>query len=195
VERLLQDRMRLTSFNDSASECRERVAAMRRIPFDFRVPGVEVPLQRNVPRVPYVPSDARERDQRCFEAYNIQVHGLLKRLASTGTKRIVIGVSGGLDSTQAVIVAARTMDRMGLPRKNILAYTMPGFATSDLTLANARKLMMALGVSAGEIDVRPSCKQMFSDIAHPFARGEPLYDVTFENVQAGERTSHLFRLA
>src|SRR5438477_3912652 len=195
LERLLQDRMRLTSFNDSASECRERVAGMRRIPFDFRVPGVEVPLQRNVPRFPYVPSDARERDQRCFEAYNIQVHGLLKRLASTGTKRVVIGVSGGLDSTQALIVAARTMDRMKLPRTNILAYTMPGYATSDLTLGNAHKLMSALGVTAREIDIRPACMQMFRDIGHPFARGEQVYDVTFENVQAGERTSHLFRLA
>src|SRR5207249_3962496 len=164
VERLLQDRMRLTSFNDSASECRERVAAMRRIPFDFRVPGVEVPLQRNVPRVPYVPSDARERDQRCFEAYNIQVHSLIKRLASTAAKRVVIGVSGGLDSTQALIVAAKTVDRLHLPRTNILAYTMPGFATSDLTLNNARNLMKVLGVTATEIDIRPASMQMFRDI-------------------------------
>ena len=195
LDRLLQDRMRLSSFNDSAAECRERVQAIRRVPFEFRVPEGRIPLQRKVPRFPYVPCDPRERDQRCFEAYNIQVHSLLKRLSSTAAKRVVIGVSGGLDSTHALIVAAKTMDRMGLPRKNILAYTMPGFATSDLTLANARKLMTALGVTAGEIDIRPSCKQMFSDIGHPFARGEPLYDVTFENVQAGERTSHLFRLA
>ena len=101
----------------------------------------------------------------------------------------------GLDSTQALIVAAKTMDRMGLPRKNILAYTLPGFATSKLTLSNAHKLMQALGVTAGEIDIRPSCNQMFKDIGHPFANGKPVYDVTFENVQAGERTSHLFRLA
>ena len=108
---------------------------------------------------------------------------------------MVIGISGGLDSTQALIVAAKTMDRMGLPRKNILAYTMPGFATSKLTLSNAHKLMKALGVTASEIDIRPACKQMFRDIGHPFAEGKPVYDVTFENVQAGERTSHLFRLA
>jgi len=142
-----------------------------------------------------VPSDPLERDQRCFEAYNIQVHSLLKRLSSTGTKRVVIGISGGLDSTQALIVAAKAMDRMKLPRKNILAYTMPGFATSDLTLKNARKLMAALGVTAGEIDIRPACRQMFKDIGHPFAEGKQVFDVTFENVQAGERTSHLFRLA
>src|ERR1043166_606739 len=195
LDRLVQDRMRTTSFNDSAAECRERVAAVRRIPFEFRVPAGAIGLQRDVPRFPYVPSDRRERDQRCFEAYNIQVHGLLKRLASTGTKRVVIGVSGGLDSTQALIVAARTMDRMKLPRTNILAYTMPGYATSDLTLNNAHKLMKALGVTPGEIDIRPACMQMFRDIGHPFARGEQVYDVTFENVQAGERTSHLFRLA
>jgi len=195
LERLVQDRMRMTSFSDSVGDCRERLQAMRRIPFEFRVPEGRVPLQRQIARFPYVPSDPRERDQRCFEAYSIQVHGLLKRLSSAGSKRVVIGISGGLDSTQALIVAARTMDRMKLPRKNIMAYTMPGYATSKLTLANARKLMKALGVTAGEIDIRPACKQMFRDIGHPFAEGKPVYDVTFENVQAGERTSHLFRLA
>jgi NAD+ synthase (glutamine-hydrolysing) len=195
LERLIQDRMRLGSFNDSASDCRDRLTSMRRIPFEFRVPQSEVPLRREVGRFPYVPSDTRERDQRCYEAYNIQVHGLLKRLSSTATQKVVIGISGGLDSTQALIVAARTMDRLGLPRKNILAYTMPGFATSDHTLGNARRLMEALRVTSGEIDIKPSCRQMLSDIDHPFAKGKPVYDVTFENVQAGERTSHLFRLA
>jgi NAD+ synthase (glutamine-hydrolysing) len=195
LERLVQERMRLTSFNDSAADCRERVEAVRRIPFEARPPQGDIPLRRSVARFPYVPSDPKARDERCFEAYNIQVHGLMKRLASTGIKRVVIGVSGGLDSTQALIVAARTMDRMALPRANILAYTMPGFATSELTVGNARKLMGALGVTAGEINIRPSCLQMFRDIGHPYGRGEQIYDVTFENVQAGERTSHLFRLA
>ena len=195
LERLAQDRMRMTSFSDCASDCRERVQAIRRIGFEFRVPDGAIPLRRAVGRFPYVPSEARERDQRCFEAYNIQVHSLLKRLSSTGTKRVVIGISGGLDSTQALIVAAKAMDRMGLPRKNILAYTMPGFATSELTLKNARKLMNSLAVTASEIDIRPACQQMFRDINHPFSRGEKVFDITFENVQAGERTSHLFRLA
>src|SRR5207249_2410632 len=193
--RLLHDRMLTTSFNDSAMDCRERVQAMRRIPFEFLVPEGDVALQRKIARFPYVPSDPLERDHRCFEAYNIQVHGLLKRLSSTGTKHAVIGVSGGLDSTQALIVAAKTMDRMELPRQNILAYTMPGFATSELTVGNARNLMSALGVTAGEIDIKPACLQMFRDIGHPYADSEQVYDVTFENVQAGERTSHLFRLA
>ena len=104
-------------------------------------------------------------------------------------------MSGGLDSTHALIVAAKTMDRLGLPRERILGYTMPGFATSRTTLHNAHALMRALRISASEIDIRPSCRQMLADLGHPYARGERVYDVTFENVQAGERTSHLFRLA
>ena len=195
LERLVQERMRLTSFNDSASDYRERLQRIRRVALQFAVPQAEVSLRRNIARFPYVPSNPRERDQRCYEAYNIQVHSLIKRLGSTGTKRAVIGISGGLDSTQALLIAAKAMDRMGLPRKNILAYTMPGFATSQLTLANARNLMAAIGVTCSELDIRPACLQMFRDIDHPFARGEKIYDVTFENVQAGERTSHLFRLA
>ncbi|MFZ1462889.1 MAG: NAD(+) synthase, partial [Anaerolineae bacterium] len=195
LERLRQDRMRTTSFTDAVSDERERLRQLRRIPFNFEVPAGEIALQRQVERFPYVPRDPRVRDERCFEAYNIQVHGLMKRLNATGIQRIVIGISGGLDSTQALIVAARTMDRLGLPRQNILAYTMPGFATSTRTRTNAWALMNALGVSGHEIDIRPSCLQMLTDIGHPFAHGEPLYDVTFENVQAGERTSHLFRLA
>ena len=195
VERLLQERMRATSFNDNGAELRDRLRAIRRVPFEFETPSGPLELVRNVSRFPFVPDDARARDHRCFEAYNIQAHGLIKRLSSSGFKRIVIGVSGGLDSTQAILVAAHAFDRMELPRQNIIACTMPGFATSDLTLANARKLMAALGVTALEIDIRPSCLQMFRDIGHPFAQGAPVYDTTFENVQAGERTSHLFRLA
>jgi len=195
LERLVQERMRMTSFNDAVSDHRERVRAIRRVPFAFAVPADITTLQRTVERFPYVPSDPRVRDERCFEAYNIQVHGLLKRLEATGIKKLVIGVSGGLDSTQALVVAARTMDRMGLPRTNILAYTMPGFATTDRTKSNAWKLMTALGVTAQEIDIRPSALQMLRDIGHPFVKEEPVFDITFENVQAGERTSHLFRLA
>ncbi|NNJ11401.1 NAD(+) synthase [Chloroflexales bacterium ZM16-3] len=195
LERLLQDRMRLGSFTDSVADQREHLRQMRQIPFAFQVPQGEIPLLRNVERFPYVPDNPATRDERCYEAYNIQVHGLIKRLSSSGINKLVIGVSGGLDSTQALIVAARAMDRLGLPRSNILAYTMPGFATSDRTKTNAHALMAAIGVSAAEIDIRPSATQMLRDIGHPFADGEPLYDVTFENVQAGERTSHLFRLA
>ncbi len=195
LERLAQDRMRMTSFHDSVGDHRERVRSVRRIEFEFQIPQGEISFMRRVERFPYVPNDPAARDERCFEAYNIQVHGLMKRLASTGIQHIVIGVSGGLDSTQALIVAAKTMDRLGLPRENILGYTMPGFATSTVTLANAHALMRALRITGREIDIRPSCMQMLEDIGHPYSKGEPLYDITFENVQAGERTSHLFRLA
>ncbi len=195
LERLRQDRMRLTSFADTVADHRERLRAMRRIPFEFQLPTDKISLERNVERFPYVPTNPVTRNERCAEVYNIQVHGLMKRLDATGIKKIVIGVSGGLDSTQALIVAARTMDRLGLPRANVLAYTMPGFATSNHTLHNAHVLMNVLGVTAREIDIRPSSMQMLRDLDHPFADEEEVYDITFENVQAGERTSHLFRLA
>jgi NAD+ synthase (glutamine-hydrolysing) len=154
-----------------------------------------VPLRRRIERFPYVPADPISRTERCDEVYSIQVRGLETRLEATGIKKIVIGVSGGLDSTQALIVAARVVDRLGLPRENVLAYTMPGFATSEHTLGNAHRLMKALGVSAEELDIRPAATQMLRDLAHPAGYGEAVYDITYENVQAGERTSHLFRLA
>lgn len=195
LERLSQDRMRLTSFSDQTADMREQLRSIRRVPFEFEIPQNEIPLQRRVDRFPYVPSDPAVRHERCSEVYNIQVQGLQQRMTAAGFEKVVIGISGGLDSTQALIVAAHTMDQMGLPRTNILAYTMPGFATSERTLQNARGLMQALGVTAHEIDIRPSATQMLRDIGHPFANEEEVYDVTFENVQAGERTSHLFRLA
>jgi NAD+ synthase (glutamine-hydrolysing) len=195
LEVLRAERLRSTSFADNAAAHRERLRALRRVSFELDPPTGDLGLERRVRRFPYVPAAAAERDALCYEAYNIQVHGLAKRLAASGIQRIVIGVSGGLDSTQALLVAAQTMDRLGLPRTNILAYTMPGFATSSGTRDNAWALMRALGVTAAEIDIRPSCEQMLKDLGHPYADGEPVYDVTFENVQAGERTSHLFRLA
>lgn len=195
LERLRQDRMRLTTFNDAAGRHRHRVKDIRRVPFEVGVPEGPVPLRRPLERFPYVPEDPELRSERCYEAYNIQVVGLAKRLEATGIKKVVIGVSGGLDSTQALIVACRTMDRLGLPRENVLGYTMPGFATSSRTKGNAWKLMEALGVTGQEIDIRPSARQMLADLGHPYSRGEKAYDTTFENVQAGERTSHLFRLA
>ncbi len=195
LERLVQERMRLSSFQDSVGDHRAHLQTFRPVPFDFIVPQDAKTLNRPLERFPYVPDDPAQRDEHCYEAYNIQVHGLMKRLTSTGLEKVIIGVSGGLDSTQALIVAARTMDRLGLPRRNILAYTMPGFATSSGTKTNAHALMDTLGVAAHEIDIRPSCLQMLTDIGHPFVHGEPIYDITFENVQAGERTSHLFRLA
>ena len=196
LDRLAQDRLRQTSFSQSVFRHADEIGNYRRIRFSLALPVAEtLLLERSLERFPYVPSDPATRDQRCREVYEIQVQGLVKRLRSVGIDKVVIGVSGGLDSTQALIVCARAMDVMGTPRENILAYTMPGFATTERTLSQARRLMSALGCSAAEIDIRPSCMQMLKDIGHPFAEGKPVYDVTFENVQAGERTSHLFRLA
>ncbi len=195
LERLIQDRLRTTSFNDAVQMHREQLRSLRRIEFEFAVPEDTVPLHRSVARFPYVPDNPEKRDEHCREAYQIQVQGLMKRLTFTKTERVVIGVSGGLDSAHALIAAAHAMERLNLPRANILAYTMPGFATSDTTKNNAHRLMAALGVTSQEIDIRPSCLQMLKDIGHPFTGGKPQYDIAFENVQAGERTSHLFRLA
>ncbi|MEA2102110.1 MAG: NAD(+) synthase [Thermodesulfobacteriota bacterium] len=195
LDRLSQDRMRLTSFGDGIGIHRDKILGFKRIPFKLKTPSGVIPLERQIPRFPYVPSDPKVRDQRCYEVYNIQVQGLAKRLKAADIKNVVIGVSGGLDSTHALIVCARVMDELNLPRTNIKAYTMPGFATSQKTYNNAIGLMKALGVEAGEIDIKPSALQMMKDIDHPFAGGEDAYDVTFENVQAGDRTSHLFRIA
>jgi NAD+ synthase (glutamine-hydrolysing) len=196
LERLKLERMRQNSFGQSIQYYRDELRQFRSIAFDIQLPETGRMLcKRNFERFPYVPSDPVLRDRRCYEAYNIQVQGLVKRLQSSRISKIVIGVSGGLDSTHALIVAARALDLLELPRSNLLGYTMPGFATTQRTLENAKALMDAVGCSASEVDIRPSCEQMLRDIGHPYARGEPVYDVTFENVQAGERTSHLFRLA
>ncbi len=196
LDRLVSDRASTSSYGDAIHDFRDRLVSMRRIEFEFELAdGPAVPLRRRVERFPYVPADPVSRNERCEEVYNIQVRGLETRLQATGIQKIVIGVSGGLDSTHALIVAARAMDRLGLPRENVLAYTMPGFATGERTLRNAHRLMETLGVSAAEMDIRPSATQMLRDLEHPAAEGRDQYDVTYENVQAGERTSHLFRLA
>ncbi|GGI53335.1 NAD(+) synthase [Oxalicibacterium solurbis] len=196
LERLSSQRMHQTTFGQSVRRHADEVARFRTVSMEIPVDADgRLPLQRKVARFPYVPADARNRDARCEEVYNIQVQALMQRLASSGLKKVVIGVSGGLDSTHALLVCAKTMDRLGLPRANILAYTMPGFATSERTLLQARQLMEAVGCTAQEIDIRPSCMAMLKDLGHPYASGEEVYDITFENVQAGERTNHLFRLA
>jgi len=195
LDRLAQDRMRITSFSKNARIFKEDLSHFQTISFAIEQPEKRILLTREFSRFPYIPADPGKRDLRCYEIYNIQVQGLAKRMHSSGIDNLVIGISGGLDSTHALIVAARTVDLLGLPRSNIKAYTMPGFATSDMTYQNAMNLMKALGVEANEIDIRPSCMQMFRDIGHPFAEGRKVYDITFENVQAGERTSHLFRIA
>ncbi|PKN76658.1 MAG: NAD(+) synthase [Deltaproteobacteria bacterium HGW-Deltaproteobacteria-10] len=195
LDRLAQDRMRLNSFCQNATTHKDKLSSFRKVEFKVEVPEGRLLLDREYPRFPYIPADPSKRDLRCYEAYNIQVQGLAKRLSSSGIKNIVIGVSGGLDSTHALIVAARTMNLLGLPPSNVKAYTLPGFATTTKTYSNSLKLMKALNVEANEIDIKPASMQMFKDIKHPFARGKKIYDTTFENIQAGQRTSHLFRLA
>ena len=195
LDRLLSDRMSISSYGDTIGDARERLRAMRRVEFELGDPRGPVTLRRRVERFPYVPANPATRNERCREVYNIQVRGLQTRLQATSIEKIVIGVSGGLDSAHALIVAANAVDRLGLPRANVLGYTLPGFATSATTLRNSHALMEALGVTARELDIRPSAMQMLRDLGHPAADGEPQYDVTYENVQAGERTSHLFRLA
>ncbi|MGO4526126.1 NAD(+) synthase [Microvirga sp. 2MCAF35] len=193
--RLRQERMRRVTFRDCADALEVVPGDFRIVPLHIDTPEEALPLRRPVERFPYVPADPAKLAENCYEAYNIQVQGLAKRLQATRTEKVVIGVSGGLDSTQALLVCCRAMDKLGLPRENILAYTLPGFATSEGTKGNAWALMQALGVSASEIDIRPAARQMLKDLEHPFADGEPTYDVTFENVQAGLRTDYLFRLA
>jgi NAD+ synthase (glutamine-hydrolysing) len=188
--------MRQTSFSQSIIRHKQQLQTYKKVICDISLPQDDyLPLDRAYERFPYVPSSSSERDIRCYESYQIQVQALIKRLSATKIKRAVLGISGGLDSTQALIVTAKAFDQLGYSREQILAYTMPGFATSERTLTQAHRLMKALGCSSHQIDIRPSCMQMLEDIDHPYSRGEAIYDITFENVQAGERTSHLFRLA
>ncbi len=192
LDLLRQERALMGTFDDNR---RQRTGRCRTVAFSVRPPADDIGFLRHVERFPFVPSDESQLEHDCYEAYNIQVAGLVQRIRAIGAKRVVIGVSGGLDSTHALIVAAKAVDLLGLPRTNILAYTLPGFATGTESKNYAFALMRALQVSAQELDIRPAATQMLKDIGHPFAKGEPLYDITFENVQAGLRTDYLFRLA
>jgi NAD+ synthase (glutamine-hydrolysing) len=195
LDLLRQERARQGTFDDNRRAVAGHSPTHRRIPFLLHPPADDLGLLRTVERFPFVPADPQRLAQDCYEAYNIQVDGLVQRLRAISTNKVVIGVSGGLDSTHALIVAARAMDLLGLPRSNILAFTMPGFATGTASKSYAWALMTALEVTGTEIDIRPAARQMLTDLEHPFGHGEEIYDVTFENVQAGLRTDYLFRLA
>ncbi|MBO0609758.1 NAD(+) synthase [Myceligenerans salitolerans] len=225
LDRILQERRRQGSFDDNARALAigydggRRVAvaggasgaggtggaawapgstapgAFREIGFTAAPPSGDVGLRREVDRFPFVPDDADRLAQDCYEAYNIQVGGLERRLTAIGSPKVVIGVSGGLDSTHALVVAAKAMDRLGRPRTDIHAFTLPGFATSPETKARATRLSRSLGVTFEELDIKPAAEQMLKDLGHPYSAGTRQYDVTFENVQAGLRTDYLFRLA
>lgn len=195
VSRIAQERRRLSSFRDCARTHEGEAADFIAVPFSLGAPQDALPLQRHLDQFPFVPDDPARLDSDCYEAYNIQVSGLAKRIEATGAKRVVIGVSGGIDSTHALIVAARAFDLLNLPRKNIIGVTMPGFATSAETKANAWALMRALKIDAREVSIEPLAQLMLKELNHPAAKGEPVYDVAYENVQAGIRTDYLFRLA
>ncbi|MDT5249234.1 MAG: hypothetical protein QOJ28_1868, partial [Mycobacterium sp.] len=195
TELLRAERIRMGTFDDNRRTHAARTDGFRRIEFVVDPPSGDIGLRREVERFPFVPADPERLQQDCYEAYSIQVSGLEQRLRALNYPKVVIGVSGGLDSTHALIVAARAMDREGRPRSDILAFTLPGFATGDRTKGNAIALAKALGVTFEELDIRDTAKLMLTEMGHPFARGEQVYDVTFENVQAGLRTDYLFRLA
>ena len=210
LDRLRQERIRQGSFDDNRrSELigTEDGELFRVVEFDLQPAGGDLGLRRPLDRFPFVPDDEARLALDCYEAYNIQVSGLEQRLraiagGSAGkpldpqrAPKIVIGVSGGLDSTHALIVAAKACDRLGLPRTHILGFTMPGFATSKGTKSNAITLMESLEITWEELDITPAARQMLKDLGHPAGNGEEVYDVTFENVQAGLRTDFLFRAA
>ena len=193
--RIAAERLRNQTFADAAEAAGHPADTYRKVLFEHAGAPGDKGLIRPVARFPFVPDRREKLDEDCFEAFNIQVDALMRRIQSTSAKSLVIGISGGLDSTHALIVAAKACDRLGLPRTFIRGYSMPGFGTSDHTRGNAHLLMEAMEITAGEIDIRPAALRMLEDIGHAFASGEPVHDVTFENVQAGLRTDYLFRLA
>jgi len=198
LDLLRAERLRMGTFDDNRRHHQLTLNGFRRIGFRLDPPRGDIGLRREVERFPFVPNDPIRLEQDCYEGYNIQVSGLEQRLRALNYPKVVIGVSGGLDSTHALIVAARAMDREGRPRSDILAFTLPGFATGERTKNNAIRLSQALGVTFEEIDIRSTAELMLTEIGHPYSRGErgkDVYDVTFENVQAGLRTDYLFRIA
>ena len=185
LERLAHDRRVSTSFRD-----------VSRQPRKFRIVATEVQdlvaakLQRTLDPRPFVPADLPRRAERCKEIFSMQVAALAKKLSGANRSQVVMGISGGLDSTLTLLVAVKTMDFLGLPRGNVHAYTLPGFGTTRRTRINAVKLCRALGVSFGQVDITRSCKSHLKDLGH---KGQE--DVVFENVQARYRTEFFFNKA
>jgi NAD+ synthase (glutamine-hydrolysing) len=195
LDLLRNERARMGTFDDNRRHHAARLDGSRQVPFRLDPPGTDIGLRREIERFPFVPADESRLERDCYEAYSIQVSGLEQRMRAISQPKIVIGVSGGLDSTHALIVAAKAMDREGRPRSDILGFTLPGFATGDRTKGNATRLAEALGITFTELDITETARLMLKNLEHPFSQGEPLYDVTFENVQAGLRTDYLFRAA
>lgn len=161
------------------------------IPFALQSVANEVALTRFVDKAPFVPSNKEQREKRCDEILSIQANGLRKRLVHTGCKSVVIGISGGLDSTLALLVTVRAFDMIGLDRKNIVAVTMPCFGTTDRTYNNAVNLTKKLGATLEEIKINEAVTIHLRDIGHDIN----VHDVTYENAQARERTQILMNVA
>jgi len=197
LDRIRQERFRQGTFDDNRRgvETGRPARPVREVAFELTPPTGDIGLRRTLDRYPFVPDDPERLALDCYEAYHIQVAGLMQRFEAIGTPKAVIGISCGLDSTHALIVAARAMDAVGRPRSDVLAFTMPGFATGDTTRSLATRLATSLGVTFEEIDIKPAAEQLLKDLDHPAADGGATYDVTYENVQAGLRTDYLFRLA
>ncbi|MDR3268925.1 MAG: NAD(+) synthase [Tannerella sp.] len=189
VAYLRHDRLVNTGFTQGAAYVPDHRASVC-VPFDLWQ-NKKKKYVRSIDPAPFVPKDDRMREERCEEIFHIQVNGLAKRLVHTHAETAVIGVSGGLDSTLALLVAATTFDALGRARKQITGVTMPGFGTSERTCRNARQLIRSLGVTLREIDIHKACRQHFEDIGHD----EQMQDVTYENTQARERTQILMDLA
>jgi len=198
LDRIRQERLRQGTHDDNRrglDSARPTRSAFRTVAFELAPPSGDIGLRRKLDRFPFVPDDVDRLALDCYEAYHIQVAGLVQRMQAIGRPKAVIGISGGLDSTHALIVAARAMDQLGRPRSDVLAFTMPGFATGDTSRSLATRLAKALGVTFEEIDIKPAAEQLLKDLDHPAADGGTTYDVTYENVQAGLRYDYLFRLA
>ena len=183
IHKLCMERRRMNTF------VRRENSGYRMVSFSLK--EEETRLARSFPSLPFVPSDPKERQQRCNEILSIQAMGLKKRCEHTGCRRAVVGVSGGLDSTLALLVTARTFDLLSIPRENILAVTMPCFGTTNRTYDNACKLAGALGATLKEVDIREAVEIHFRDIGQQ----KEEHDVTYENAQARERTQVLMDLA
>jgi len=191
IEALNHDRLHIGSFNECAlNESRTAYSIVSAKPMQ-QVADRSDDLLRNINPLPFVPADNSDIDLRCEEIINIQAAGLARRLAATNCKTLVVGISGGLDSTLALLIATKAFDCLGLPRKGIIGITMPGFGTTDRTHNNAVTLMNGLGVSSREISIAAAVTQHFHDIGQDPQK----HDVTYENSQARERTQILMDVA
>ena len=186
VRLLAAERRRMSTFECEASPLQAGYHVTR-----FSLEPAETRLTRWVDPQPFVPADAGRRAERCEDVFAIQSHGLAKRLEHTRSRRAVVGVSGGLDSTLALLVAVRAFDLVGLDRRGVIAVTMPGFGTTNRTHSNAVELADALGCELREVPIGPAVRQHFADIGHD----EAVRDVTYENSQARERTQVLMDVA